>query len=45
VVDALSRRLHELHVTAISMYQSYLKDIIIEVTKSYLKYKELVAKL
>jgi hypothetical protein len=45
VVDALNRRVHELHVTAISMYQSDLKDRIIEVVKSYLQYKELVAKL
>jgi hypothetical protein len=45
VSDALSRRVHELHVTTISMYQSYLKDIIIEATKSDLKYKELVEKL
>jgi hypothetical protein len=44
VVDALKRRVHELHVTTISMYQSYLKDKIIEATKSYLQYKELVAK-
>jgi hypothetical protein len=45
VVDALSRRVQELHATAISMYQSYLKDRIIEATKSDLKYKELVEKL
>jgi hypothetical protein len=25
VADALSRRVHELHATTISMYQSYLK--------------------
>jgi hypothetical protein len=34
VVDALSRRVHELHATTISMYQSDLKDKIIEVAKS-----------
>jgi hypothetical protein len=45
VVDALSRRVHELHATAIIMYQSDLKDIILEVAKSYLQYKELMAKL
>jgi hypothetical protein len=45
VVDALSRRVHELHATTISMYQSDLKDRIIEVVKSDLQYKELVAKL
>jgi hypothetical protein len=45
VVDALSRRVHELHATTISMYQSDLKDKIIEAAKSDLQYKELVAKL
>jgi hypothetical protein len=45
VADALSRRVHELHATTISMYQSDLKDIIIEAAKSDLQYKELVAKL
>jgi hypothetical protein len=32
VVDALNRRVHEFHATTIRMYQSYLKDIIIEPT-------------
>ena len=45
VVDALSRRVHELHSTTIIMYQSYLKDKIIEAAKSDFQYKELVAKL
>jgi hypothetical protein len=45
VVDALSRRVHELHATEISMYQSDLKDIILEAAKLDLQYKELVAKL
>jgi hypothetical protein len=45
VADALNRRVHELHATTISMYQSDLKDIIIEAAKSDLQYKELVAKL
>jgi hypothetical protein len=45
VAVALSRRLHELHATIISMYQSNLKDKILEVAKSDLQYKELVAKL
>jgi hypothetical protein len=45
VIDALNRRVHELHATTIIMYQSDLKDIIIEAAKSYLQYKELVAKL
>ena len=42
---ALSRRVHELHATAISMYQSDLKDRILEAAKLDLHYKELVAKL
>jgi hypothetical protein len=33
VADALSRRVHELHATTISMYQSDLKDKILEATK------------
>jgi hypothetical protein len=45
VVDALSRRVHELHATTISMYQSDLKHIILEVAKLDLQYKELEAKL
>jgi hypothetical protein len=45
VVDALSRRVHELHTTTIIMYQSDLKDKIFEATKSDLQNKELVAKL
>jgi hypothetical protein len=36
VADALSRRVHELHATTIIMYQSYLKDRIVEDAKSYL---------
>jgi hypothetical protein len=36
---------HELHATTISMYQSDLKDKILEAAKSYLQYIELVAKL
>jgi hypothetical protein len=34
VVDALSRRVHEMHASTISMYVSDLKDRIIEATKS-----------
>jgi hypothetical protein len=45
VVDELGRRVHELHATTISMYQSKLKDRIIEATKSDFQYKDLVAKL
>jgi hypothetical protein len=45
VVDALNRRVHELHATTISMYQSDLKDRIVEAAKSDLQYMELVTKL
>jgi hypothetical protein len=45
VVDAFSRRVHELHATTIRIYQTYLKDKILEAAKSYLKYIELVEKL
>jgi hypothetical protein len=34
VVDALNRRVHEIHATVIIMYKSYLCDIILEVAKS-----------
>jgi hypothetical protein len=44
VVDTLSRRVHELHATTISMYQSDLKHEILKVAKLDLQYKELVAK-
>jgi hypothetical protein len=45
VVDALNRRVHELHATTISMYQSDLKDKILEAAKSDFQYKKLVKKL
>jgi hypothetical protein len=45
VPDALSRRVHELHVTTISMYQTDIKNRILEATNVYLQYIELVAKL
>jgi hypothetical protein len=45
VVDALSRRVHELDSTTISMYQSDLKEIFVEAAKSDLQYMELVTKL
>jgi hypothetical protein len=45
VVDALSRRVNEMHATTISMYQSDLKPRILEATKSDLQYKKLVEKL
>ena len=45
VVDALSRRVHELHATTISMYQIDLKGIIYEAAKENLQYMELVEKI
>jgi hypothetical protein len=45
VVDALNRRVHELHATAISMYQNDIKRRIMEAANVDLQYKELVAKL
>jgi hypothetical protein len=45
VVDALSRRVHELHAKAIIMYQTNLKGIISEAAKVDLQYMELVTKL
>jgi hypothetical protein len=38
VVDALSRRVHEMHATTISMYKSDLKDKILEAAKSDQQY-------
>jgi hypothetical protein len=35
VVDALSRRAHEVHIAAINMYMTDLKDKIIAATNSY----------
>jgi hypothetical protein len=43
VVDALNMRAHEVHIAAISMYMTYLKDKVIVVANSnqnYLKIKE-----
>jgi hypothetical protein len=45
VVDALSRRVHGMHATTISMYQSDLNHRILETAKSDLQYKDLVEKL
>jgi hypothetical protein len=44
VVNELDRRVNELHSTSISMYQTNLKDKILEAAKSNLKYIELVEK-
>jgi Mg2+/Co2+ transporter CorB len=45
VVDALKRRVHELHATAISMYQTDVKRKILEAANTDLQYRELVAML
>jgi hypothetical protein len=45
VVDALNRRVHELHATTISMYQTDIKGRILEAANADLQYMELVAKL
>jgi hypothetical protein len=44
VADALSRRVHELHATTISKYQTDLKGIISEDAKADLQYMEMVTK-
>jgi hypothetical protein len=38
LVDALSRRVHEMHATTISTYTTNLKDRILEVVKTYQLY-------
>jgi hypothetical protein len=45
VADALDRRVHDMHATTISKYQSDLKDKILEVAKSNLPYMEIKTKL
>jgi hypothetical protein len=45
LVDACSRRVHQLHATNISMYQSDLKKKKLEAAKLDLQYRELVEKL
>jgi FtsZ-binding cell division protein ZapB len=45
VVDALNRRVHEMHTTTISMYISDLKDKILKATQSYQHYMETKEKL
>jgi hypothetical protein len=45
VADAFRRRVHELHDTTISMYQTDIKSEILEATNVDLQYRELVAKL
>jgi hypothetical protein len=45
VVDSLSRKVHELHATTISMYRNDIKGRILEAANVDLQYKELLAKL
>jgi hypothetical protein len=45
VDNALDRRVHKMHATTISMYQTDLKGRIYEVAKVDLQYMELVTKL
>jgi hypothetical protein len=45
VADALSRKVHELHDAAISMYRTEMKDRILEAANTDLQYKGLVEKL
>jgi hypothetical protein len=45
VADALSRKVHELHATTISMYMTDIKDRILEAANANLQYRDLVAKL
>jgi hypothetical protein len=45
VVDALNKRVHELHVTTISMYQTDIKGKNFEAANADLEYRDLVAKL
>jgi hypothetical protein len=45
VVDALRRRVHEMHATSISMYKSDLKDEMLETAKLDQHYVEIKAKL
>jgi hypothetical protein len=45
VVDALSRKVHKLHATTISMYRTEIKDRISEAANVDLQYRGLVAKL
>jgi hypothetical protein len=45
VVDSLSRRVHELHATTISMYQTDIKSRILDAANTYLQYRDLVANI
>jgi hypothetical protein len=43
MVDALNKRVHELHATTISMYETDIKRKILEASNVSMQYKELVA--
>jgi hypothetical protein len=45
VADALTRKVHELHATTISMYRTEIKDRILEAANVDLQYRGLIAKL
>jgi hypothetical protein len=45
VADALSKKVHELHPTTISMYRTHIKGRILEDTNANLQYRDLVTKL
>jgi hypothetical protein len=45
VDDALSKRVHELRATTINMYQTNLRDRVLEVAKEDMQYMEMVTKL
>ena len=45
VAEEISRRVHELHATTISMYRTNIKGRILEVANANLQYMELVEKL
>jgi hypothetical protein len=45
VADALNRKVHNLHATTISMYQTDIKDIILEGENTDFQYIYLVANL
>jgi hypothetical protein len=45
VVDALSRKVHDLHASSISLYKTNIKDRILEAAKADLQYRDWVAKL
>jgi hypothetical protein len=45
MADALSRKVHDLHTSAISMYQTDIKGRILEAANADLQYRDLVEKL